>query len=320
MSNGARAPLKTMGYTTRGKGWEWAQSWFLGAFLTYYLYWAAMLYMGLRVMQLKWVFWGAIYSLPFLAWLTFDPAKHPVIGAYVNRWLFGAYVIALVHALYSRGEFLVRLQSTIEEREELMETARLKAEIAAEQAVPGRGAGAPAAPKPARRRFDINTIEERELAMLPGMGFESAHMAVMLREGLKGFRSFDHFAEKTGINDVSREKLRPFFEEPDAPRPSPLLATDHPAVKDTLDGRRVLELNLADAEAISLLPGLGSETARKAVTLREADGPYKSLEDFRFRVGLSMDVMVKIAPLVSTVRTRKQGADGVKPSGRIVDV
>ncbi|MFM9970009.1 MAG: hypothetical protein ACKVQK_16590, partial [Burkholderiales bacterium] len=81
------------------------------------------------------------------------------------------------------------------------------------------------------------------------------------------------------------------------------------------------------------------DLARRAVTLRDGDGSFRSIEDFRYRLGLSLETMIEISPIVSTVRTaaaRPGGTAGgrvvdsssasntetnvaTKPSGRIVD-
>ena len=55
--------------------------------------------------------------------------------------------------------------------------------------------------------------------------------------------------------------------------------------------------------------------------MRDGDGPYKSLEDFRFRVGLSMDAIIQLSPYVSVISmsTRAAGGPGTKTGGRIVD-
>jgi DNA uptake protein ComE-like DNA-binding protein len=83
----------------------------------------------------------------------------------------------------------------------------------------------------------------------------------------------------------------------------------------------VLELNWASLETLAALPGLGPEVARRAVTLR-GDGPFKSLEDFRFRLNLSLDTLIKIQPYVSVISmsTRPGGGTGTSTGGRIVDV
>lgn len=327
MGKDARVPPETMGHTTRGKRWEWEQSWYLLGFFTVYFYWVPMLYTGVRVVQPKWILWSLIYGLPGMVSLL-TSASASGADYWVNRWMFACYVIAVIHTLVARGEFLVRLQSMQDEREALMQEARFKAELAelarleqtgSRPILERTGPQPPLTPAPAYKRFDVNTIGEREIALLPGMGSESARQAVALRETLQGFRSFDHFADKMGLSDDIRRKLRPMFEDPDVPPPPPLAPND-PAVRVLLDGRRVLELNLADVESIAALPGVGPAAAGRAIALRDADGPYKSLEDFRYRIGLSMDVIVQISPLVSVGRTRKPPADGVKPSGRVLDV
>ena len=64
-----------------------------------------------------------------------------------------------------------------------------------------------------------------------------------------------------------------------------------------------------------------AEAARRAVSLREGDGPFKSLEDFRYRVGLSMDVLIRISPHVSVISmsTRPGGGSATRTGGRIAN-
>jgi type II secretory pathway component PulK len=97
---------------------------------------------------------------------------------------------------------------------------------------------------------------------------------------------------------------------------------DDPAYRVLPDGSRVLEVNWASAEALGALPGLGPEIARRAVAMRDGDGPFKSLEDFRYRLGLSMDVLIRIGPYVSVISMslRPGGGSEKKTGGRIVDV
>ena len=52
-----------------------------------------------------------------------------------------------------------------------------------------------------------------------------------------------------------------------------------------------------------ILPHVREETARRAVALRDADGPYKNAEEFRYRLGLSMEVLGRIGPKISTLHT-----------------
>jgi hypothetical protein len=61
-----RPPPQEMGFTTRGLAWEWRQSWFFAFFLTFFLYWLPLVYMGLRVLQFRWIVYGLFYAVPLL--------------------------------------------------------------------------------------------------------------------------------------------------------------------------------------------------------------------------------------------------------------
>ena len=72
---------------------------------------------------------------------------------------------------------------------------------------------------------------------------------------------------------------------------------------------------------IAALPGMSESLARKAVTLRDSDGPFRSMEDFRFRVGLKMDAMIQLEAWAAvTSQSLKPVSKLTRTGGRIVDV
>ncbi len=148
------------------------------------------------------------------------------------------------------------------------------------------------------------------------MGPERARQAVALREQLGGYRSFDHFAEKMGLSPQSCSRLRPLFIEPPPPEKA-----ENTEYRQELDGTYVLDINLVSLEALTTLPGITLDIARNVVQLRDADGPFKSSEDFRFRLGLTLDQFVPLQGIISTYRTAADQAEPkLKTRGRIVDV
>jgi len=321
------APGEVMGYTARGRAWEWQQSWFLALYLTGILYWAPLVYMGLRVVQVRWILYGALYAGPAALYLLVNALGAPGEGAdpFVvalheaalrhTRNAAGAFwVFSLIHTWFARGEFLVRLDDQQSDQEQLRELARSRIDAVAQ----GDAAAEPPAP---RRLLNVNAVGETELAMLPGFGPERARQAMQLRAEMGDYLSFADFAGKLQLAAEARARLRPLF-EPDSEKVALALPKDDPAYRLLPDGNRLLELNWAGAEALGALPGLGPETARRAVAIREADGPFKSLEDFRYRLGLSMDALIKIGPFVSVISmsTRPGGGSAPQTGGRIVDV
>jgi DNA uptake protein ComE-like DNA-binding protein len=304
-------PDEVKGYTTRGRRWEWRQSWFLFFFLTYFLYWVPLVYMGLRVLQFRWVVYGILYAGPaaLLVFMIGTADAGAVRYAWYSTSAF--WVFALINTWVAREEFLMRLAEAHDERDE-MRARVLEKRTEMEEAEPAR-----AAP----RKLHWNTASEAELAMLPGLGPQRAKQALALRSQAGGFRSFRHFGEQLQLSDPTLTRLRPLFEAEEEVR-APQIAPTDPAYRMLPDGRRVLELNWASAETLAMLPGLGPELAQRAVTQRDADGPFKSLEDFRFRLGLSMDAIIKITPYVAVISmsTKPAGGAATRTGGRIVDV
>jgi DNA uptake protein ComE-like DNA-binding protein len=284
-------------------------------FLTGALYWVPLVYMGLRVLEFRWVVYGLLYAVPGgLAAVVWASGGADAGAAGWVRGSAGAFwFFALFHTWSARGEFLVRLAEQHYDQEDLLARARTRIDSASESAE----AAAPAAP---RRLLNINRVTEAELAMLPGLGPERAKEALRLREQMGEYRSFADFAVKLQLAAPVIVRLRPLF-EPDSEVVAPAIPHDDPAYRLMPDGSRLLEINWASAEALGALPGLGPALARRAVELRK-DGPFKSLEDFRYRLNLPMDVMIKIGPFVSVISTstRPGGGSAPKTGGRIVDV
>jgi hypothetical protein len=75
----------------------------------------AFFYIGVRARQMKWIVWGAVYSLPLadlLTWFSLS-RKHWVLSLLAAT---GLGLFSIGHALVSRREYLVRL-SVLQERE-----------------------------------------------------------------------------------------------------------------------------------------------------------------------------------------------------------
>lgn len=310
------------GITSRGWRWEMRQSWFMLLFFTVVLYWVPLVYMGLRVLQFRWVVYGLLYALPgaayALVWAS-GMAEHPAeygagMAASIKylRNSAGAFgFFALFHAWSVRGEFLVRLAEQAYDAEELVDRDRARLGPASEP-------GEPAAPS--RRLLNVNSVTETELAMLPGLGPTLARQATRLREDMGEFLSFADMAAKLQLPAAAVRRLRPHF-EPDSEAVAPAVPKNDPAIRQLADGSRVLEINWADAGVLAVLPGMNEALARKAVALRDGDGPFKSMEDFRFRVGLSMDDLIKLEPHATVMsQTLRPAAKLTRTGGRIVDV
>jgi DNA uptake protein ComE-like DNA-binding protein len=309
-----------LGRTGRSLKWERIQSLYLLSVLTVWFYWVPFIYTGLRVLNLRWIAWGLAYGIPVFALWLFNPQQPGLVQA-LKYAMYLALIFSFIHAARARGEFLERLVEFEDEREELHQRTQLKKEAAEtqrrEEPLPAHQAATHEHPEPRHELlFDANTLSERDFALLPDMGPGKARQAVFLREQIGGYRSFDHFAEKMGLTSQTRSRLRPLFIEPPPPQKA-----ENTEYRQQLDGTYVLDINVVSVDAIATLPGVSHDIAREVVQLRDADGPFTSAEDFRFRVGLTMDQFVPLQGIISTSRIATIHADAKsKPRGRIVDV
>ena len=55
-----------------------------------------------------------------------------------------------------------------------------------------------------------------------------------------------------------------------------------------------LDLNTASAKQLESLPGIGKETAKRIVEYREAQGPFKSVDDLQHVKGIGKAKLAKI--------------------------
>jgi competence protein ComEA len=76
--------------------------------------------------------------------------------------------------------------------------------------------------------------------------------------------------------------------------------TDEPAQASD-DGATggLLDINAASAEELDALPGIGPAIAARIVEQREANGPFKTVEDLQEVKGIGAALFAKIAPLVT---------------------
>jgi hypothetical protein len=123
-----------MSVTSKGRRWEILHSLWIGWTLTLGLFnWVAFLYVGYRVWQRKWIIWGLIYLIPFVAIITTRPESLPswLRGLVGVLWM-GLWIVSMFHAFKVRKEYLLRLEllrkRATEKEAELKRRLRTEAE------------------------------------------------------------------------------------------------------------------------------------------------------------------------------------------------
>lgn len=93
-----------------------------------------------------------------------------------------------------------------------------------------------------------------------------------------------------------------------------LLATVLPGI--AAEGRRVVNVNSANAEQLALLPRVGPSVAQRIVTFRKENGPFKSPEDLMLVQGIGEKTFQLLKPYlaVSGETTLKEKVKASKPA------
>jgi DNA uptake protein ComE-like DNA-binding protein len=169
--------------------------WLVFAFNPFWTAWVAFVYIGLRAKRPRWVGWGVVYGV--VAVVSVVLLDRPgALEDIAVAGTFGGWLVALVHALVVRDEYLERLDvledprlkttRLLQRRRELVtEIAREHPRLAEES-----GVGRP----DVKDAFDgglvdLNHASERALAALPGVDKRLAHQIVLIRGRIGGFSS-----------------------------------------------------------------------------------------------------------------------------------
>jgi competence ComEA-like helix-hairpin-helix protein len=142
--------------------------------------------------------------------------------------------------------------------------------------------------------IDPNRADVAELRRLPGVGEVVAR--ALVPEDLTRVR---------GVGPASVARLRPHL---DFTRPPPASALTQRASAGRPDHASLLEAaappgaaepldpNRATAEALEELPGIGPALARRIVESRDADGPFRSVEELLRVRGIGPALLERIRP------------------------
>lgn len=141
-----------------------------------------------------------------------------------------------------------------------------------------------------QHKIVLNAAPVSELDLLPGVGRKQAEAIAELRDSLGGLDYLDQLLAIKGITRTKLERIAPFVD----------LGFDPNAPKDEYP----IDINLATAEQLARLPGIGPMTAEFIVSYRNDNGPFKSTEDLMKVKGIGRKTFEGIKELV-TVGTKE---------------
>ena len=150
------------------------------------------------------------------------------------------------------------------------------------------GASTTTTAAPASDCIDANTASADQLKALPGVGDTKATDIVAYRDAHGGFSSVDDLRQVKGIGAATLEKMRPLLcpvvggtqSVSASPSQSATSATSGPASAPqaaAIGSDGCIDINSADASALTAIPGIGASKAQAIVDHRTAVGAFSSL-------------------------------------------
>lgn len=158
-------------------------------------------------------------------------------------------------------------------------------------------------PLAAGERLDPNRDPEVELARLPGIGPALAARIVASRETEGSFRMPADLLRVSGIGAATLERIQPFIDLSDLPRPGPSSANARIRAVSPAPGAGSrpsrLDLNRASESELEALEGVGPTLAVRIIEYRTANGGFSDVSQLREVVGIGEATLERLRPFVS---------------------
>ncbi len=130
-------------------------------------------------------------------------------------------------------------------------------------------------------RIDVDRATAEELARLPRVGLALAKKIVADREAHGSFGGPAGLDRVPGVGPGLLATLGPHlaYSAPSAPPPALPITPTQAGTPAGAGGTGPVDLNAADAAALDALPGVGPSRAQAILRYREANGPFRAVQE-----------------------------------------
>ncbi len=172
--------------------------------------------------------------------------------------------------------------------------------------------------QPQGEPVDLNRADHAQLVAIPGLSDTLAERILAQRRTQGAFRSLEELRKIKGIGPATLERLRPYLivegeDSYESEKPSPgrgvtTVSTPAPTISGPRTQRKSeplepIDINLASAEDLKRLPGIGEVLAQRILATRR-QSPFRSVDELRRVSGIGPKTMERLRPYV-TVNSKR---------------
>ncbi|MEZ4775054.1 MAG: helix-hairpin-helix domain-containing protein [Bacteroidia bacterium] len=142
-------------------------------------------------------------------------------------------------------------------------------------------------------RLDINLADSAQWVSLKGIGPILAKRILNYRRSLGGFSSIEQVAQVYGLSQETFETIAPYLFVNEITAPAKPVYT-HAGNSRSAEEYPLLDINLASAEELKKLPGIGDVLSERIVRYRSSLKGFESVEDLGAVYGLKPETLSDI--------------------------
>jgi competence protein ComEA len=166
--------------------------------------------------------------------------------------------------------------------------------------------------------ININTASAKELDKLNGVGEVTAQKIIAYREANGPFKTIDDLKKVAGVGDKTFDKFRAQITVDGSATPITTTSKETPVVgvvPTTVATGPKININTASAKELDTLNGVGEVTAQKIIAYREANGPFKSVDDLaKAGIGIGAKTLEKFRDQITVGENTGGAAPTVTPA------